>query len=80
MPAIHQNQVPYEMVAPKILMVPALLLMSGVHEPDSVAITPTSEPRPPMIEHAQNTAGWAIRRAWNWAWKPAAAHGVNFTN
>ena len=22
-----------------------------------------------MIEHAQNTAGWAILRAWNWAWK-----------
>jgi hypothetical protein len=49
---------------------PALLLIScGAQEPDSVAITPISEPRPPMIEQAQNTAGWAIRRAWNWAWK-----------
>ena len=47
---------------------PALLLISGVHEPDSVAMIPTNEARPPMIEHAQNTAGCAIRRAWNWAW------------
>ena len=54
-------------VAPSTVIEPALLLISGVQEPDSVAITPTSDARPPMIEHAQNTAGWAILRAWNWA-------------
>src|SRR5262249_57931574 len=64
MPPIHQNQVPYEIVAPKMVTEPALLLISGVHEPDSVAITPTSEASPPMIEQAQNTAAWPNRRAW----------------
>ena len=66
MPPIHQNQVPYVIVAPSTVIEPALLLISGVHEPDRVAITPTSEARPPMIEQAQNTAGCAILRAWNW--------------
>ena len=46
-----------------------MLMSCGAQEPDRVAITPISEARPPMIEQAQNTAGWAILRAWNCAWK-----------
>jgi hypothetical protein len=36
---------------------PALLLISGVHEPGSVAMISTSEATTSMMEHAQNTAG-----------------------
>src|SRR6266498_2660158 len=67
MPPIHQNHVPTEMVAPKIVTCPALLLISGVHDPDSVAMMPTSDPSPPITEQAQNTAGCASLRASNCA-------------